>query len=137
MGEVFARVSEHFRRAIEPHNVCAGSGDFVRELAGAAAEIENLFAGLRVEKLEEAGAEAPDEGVPVLVTGGIPVGCGGNAHAFLLRAVFFADLAGGSDSAGGSSPSAAAEAGAAAARTSLKSSAFFKSFLDGGACSCR
>ncbi len=57
------------------------------------------------------------------------------ARAFLAAVPVAAGSACGSAAA--ASGSAATSAGAAAASTSLKSSAFFRSFFEGGACSCR
>ena len=53
-----ARRRDHLRRGINARYACARGSDSLRELAIAAAEVENALAGLRSEPLERAGASA-------------------------------------------------------------------------------
>ncbi len=134
-GKVFAGIGQHVGRAIEPYNLSAAARDFGGELAGAAAHIENSFAGLGVQKFQKIRAVAPHEGMLILIARGVP---GRSLKPFFReQQPSWLPWPGGRDRRVDRSSSITVPGGAAAARTSLNSSAFFKSFLDGGACSWR
>src|SRR5215471_743919 len=63
----------HVRRAIDANNICAGGGDLCGEMAGAATDIEDAFAGLGFKEVEQAGSHFPDERVFFVVETGVPL----------------------------------------------------------------
>src|SRR5713226_4771693 len=107
----------------------AGFCDLGGQLPGATAYIQNPLTAARLQQFQETRSELPNIGVLPLITLRVP----GRTHTFLLRTLaFFTGLTETSDSAGGS-----AAPGTTEDRTSLNNSCFFRSFFDGGACSCR
>jgi len=61
-GETATCLRDHLRRRVNFNNVGARRRSFGGELARAAPEVEDPFAGLDVEQFEQAPAELPDEG---------------------------------------------------------------------------
>src|SRR5580704_6827803 len=135
---VLARLAQHLRRTVEAHHLGTGRGYLSGQLTGAAAEIQNPFTGTGLKQFHQAASELPNVGMLAFVLLRVP-----GTQAFLPRAFPFLGFSAASGSASGSASVTASgttsgtAAGPAAARTSLNSSAFLRSFLEGGACSLR
>jgi hypothetical protein len=61
LGKVLTSIGQHIRGVVESGNLSAAARDFRGELAGAAADIENSFAALRIQDLQKPCAIAPHE----------------------------------------------------------------------------
>ena len=83
---------EHGGGGVDTSDDGAGGGELLGEGAVAAAEVEDVFAGLRGEESDDTGGEGGDEsavggvgfGVPGLAGGGDGLGFGGR-HGFIVR----------------------------------------------------
>ena len=113
--------------------MCAPTSNGRGQVSGAAAEVEDALAGLRREQIDQVSPELPNVGVIALVSADVPARA--DAHAFLPRALGFFPVSGAA-AATAASGAGVAPSPVALDRTSLNNSAFFKSFLEGGACSC-
>ena len=69
---ILSRQGYHLRRFVNSLHQRARLGDFVGEVAGSAAKIEDSLAGLWIEIVNQARPEARNIAVARIVRGGIP-----------------------------------------------------------------
>jgi len=68
-----AGLLDHFWGAVDTSDMRTLGSDLRGKVAGAAADVEDVFARLSFEKFEQSGGHFPDEGVFLVVQCGVPV----------------------------------------------------------------
>ena len=130
-GIILPRLAKHFFGIVQAHHLSAAFCDLRGQLPGAAANIQNPLAAAWLQQFQETRSELPNVGVLAFVALRVP---GRNSRSFAARF----DFLGGLDRVLGLRPEDLRRPPARIAdKTSLNSSCFFRSFFDGGACSCR